>query len=56
MRSWVIAQWTFAEPGAVPQAGGENARMNLWLYRGRGPSDGRNVEVIVNGFEFVPAQ
>ncbi len=51
--SGLIAQHTFTD--GIPQTGGENARMNLWLFRGRGPTDGRDVEVIVNRFEFVPA-
>ena len=50
----VIQQWTFT--GSVPPAGGENARLNLWLFRGSRPTDGRQVEVVVRRFEFVPAQ
>ena len=38
----------------IPQAGGENARMNLWLFRGRAPKNRQPVEVIVNRFEHVP--
>lgn len=51
----LIAQWTFADPGQVPPAGGEQARLNLWLFRGAAPSNGKAVEVIVSRFEFVPA-
>ena len=53
----LIAQWSFADAGQVPPAGGEQARMNLWLFQGRAPSNGRAVEVVVNRFEFsnVPA-
>jgi hypothetical protein len=40
----------------IPVAGGENARMNLWLFNGRAPTNRSEVEVIVNRFEFVPAQ
>jgi len=39
----------------IPQAGGENARINLWLNDNRGPSDGREVEVVLSRFEFVLA-
>ena len=49
--SYVVRQWTLT--GGAPQAGGENARLNLWLFQGRPPTDGREVEVIVNRFEFV---
>jgi hypothetical protein len=54
-----------AEPGrqiasktltqGVPQAGGENARMNLWLFEGSAPTNQRAVEVVVKRFEFLPA-
>ena len=37
----LISQWTFADPGQVPPAGGEQARMNLWLFRGAAPSNGQ---------------
>lgn len=50
---FVIQQWTFDQPG-VPQAGGENARVNLWLFHGRRPMNGLPTEIIVNRFEFVP--
>jgi hypothetical protein len=38
----------------IPQAGGENARINLWLNDNRGPRNGREVEVVVSRFEFTP--
>jgi hypothetical protein len=48
----VIAQQTFTK--GIPVAGGENARMNLWLFEGRQPSNRQSVEIIVNKFEFAP--
>lgn len=43
--------WTYA--GAdVPPSGSEHARMNLWLFRGAPPTDGRAVEVVVKRFSF----
>jgi hypothetical protein len=36
----------------IPQAGGENARINLWLVAGRPPANGAPVEVIVKRFDF----
>jgi len=45
--------WSFAGAG-VPRAGGENARLNLWLYGGVPPTNGQDVEVIVSGFVFAP--
>jgi hypothetical protein len=38
----------------VPRAGGENARMNLWLFRGRTPSNRLPAEVVFERFEHVP--
>ena len=52
-QSDIIQQWTNTGSD-VPQAGGENARMNLWLFNGTKPSNGQSVEVIVSKFEFVP--
>lgn len=48
----VLREWTFN--GAVPVPGGENARMNLWLFQGAAPQSKQPVEVVVNRFEFVP--
>jgi hypothetical protein len=47
-----IANRTFTE--GVPVAGGENARMNLWLFEGSAPTNRKDVEIVVSGFEFVP--
>jgi hypothetical protein len=48
----IIAQQLFVN--GIPPAGGENARINLWLFNGKAPSNRKAVEVIVNRFEFVP--
>jgi len=29
--------------------------MNLWLYQGKAPSNGKNVEVIIHNFKFTPS-
>jgi hypothetical protein len=50
--SSVIQQHTFTE--GVPVAGGENARVNLWLFGGQPPTDGNNTEIIISKFEFRP--
>lgn len=49
----LVAQWTFATSG-VPQAGGENFRMNLWLTSTNGTADTQAEEVVVGRFVFVP--
>jgi hypothetical protein len=38
----------------IPVPGGENARINLWLFRGNPPSNRQTVEVVINRFEWVP--
>ncbi len=52
-RSLVIAEHAFTQ--GIPQAGGENARINLWLMAGHPPTDGKETEIIVSKFEFVPS-
>jgi hypothetical protein len=47
------SSWTYTGPD-VPQPGGENARMNLWLSRGAAPSNGATVEVVITDFTFTP--
>ena len=47
-----IHQWRAIDQ--IPAAGGENVRMNLWLFRGQAPTNGRETEVIISRFEFVP--
>jgi hypothetical protein len=48
------SSWTYAG-SALPQPGSEHVRMNLWLYRGAPPLNGRSVEVVVSRFTFTPA-
>ena len=48
-----LAAWQYTGPDVHP-AGGENARINLWLLDGKPPADGQPVEVIVDSFRFTP--
>jgi hypothetical protein len=48
----VIRRHTFGTN--IPPAGGENARINLWLMQGRPPQSERGIEVVISSFEFVP--
>ncbi len=48
-----IHSWTYTGFD-LPEPGGENARMNLWLMSGQAPTDGQEIEVIVRAFDFVP--
>jgi hypothetical protein len=47
------ASWQYSGSD-VPLPGDERARMNLWLYRGAAPTDGKPAEVIVRSFTFTP--
>lgn len=46
---------SYAYDGAdVPIPGGENPRINLWLFRGSAPTDGQPVEVVFDSFVYAP--
>jgi hypothetical protein len=45
--------WSYAGSD-VPRAGGENVRLNLWLSGGAPPTNGQEVEVVVQSFAFTP--
>ena len=48
-----LASYSYA--GAdVPVPGGENPRINLWLFRGAAPADGMPATVVLDSFEFAP--
>lgn len=49
----VLQAWTYRGPD-VPVPGGENARMNLWLFRGSAPQDGKPVTVVLESFRYTP--
>lgn len=51
-----LAQWTFApaEGRLVPQKP-LAIHINLWLFSGNAPSDGKPVEVVIPKFTFTPA-
>ena len=48
------ADWAYTG-GDVPPPGSEHVRMNLWLFHGAPPTNGRSVEVVVRRFTFTPA-
>jgi hypothetical protein len=51
----IIAEHTLASTYDVPQRGGEQVRINLWLDAGRAPTNGQPLEVIVGRFDFAPS-
>ncbi|OHX13406.1 glycoside hydrolase family 16 protein [Chromobacterium sphagni] len=52
-----IASWRFAPADAqqrVPQQP-LPLHLNLWLFQGKPPKDGKEVEVVIKEFKFIPA-
>ena len=47
-----LQQWSYTRRSGIPRPGGENARINLWLFNGAAPRDAQPVEVIVSAFTF----
>lgn len=45
--------WTYSGPG-VPSPGGENVRVNLWLFGGVPPTDGAQQDVVIKTFQYRP--
>ena len=50
-----LSQWTYApsETRLIPQKP-LPVHLNLWLFQGKAPSDGKEVEIIVKRFSFTP--
>lgn len=46
--------WYSYSGADVPVPGGENPRINLWLFRGSAPTNGQPAEVIFDSFRFTP--
>jgi hypothetical protein len=49
----LIRDWTYSDTNQIPVAGGENARINLWLNPPR-PTDTNDIELVVTKFVFIP--
>lgn len=47
----IIHSWKYTGQ-YIPTCGGENARINLWLFRGQPPTDNSEVEVIISNFRY----
>jgi hypothetical protein len=48
-----IESWLYTGLDIPPEGQGQ-ARINLWLLNGNPPSDGQEIEVVIEAFEFVP--
>lgn len=49
----LIQSWDYTGSG-IPPPGDENARINLWLVNGTPPGDGKESEIIIREFWFIP--
>lgn len=47
----IIQRWTYKGP-YVPKDADETVRLNLWLFRGAPPSDGKETEMVISGFSI----
>ena len=47
-----VIRWEYIGPD-VPKPGKENARINLWLYKGDPPSNKKEAEVIIKSFTYI---
>ena len=45
--------WSFRERD-IPTPGREQLHLNLWLYKGEAPLDGKPQEVVLSNFTFIP--
>lgn len=52
-----FAHWTYQPADAAARIPRQATplHLNLWLYRGKPPQDGREVEIVVKQFSFTPA-
>jgi hypothetical protein len=53
-----FAQWLFQPNDAALRIGRQPMPLdiNLWLFHGQPPADGREVEFVIRSFKFTPAQ
>mgnify|MGYP001595134332 CR=1 FL=1 len=50
----IVEQWSYTSTDTPPAGGSANARINLWLIGGHPPSDGKEIEIVLSSFEFIP--
>ncbi len=48
-----LSRWTYRGPD-VPAPGNAHVHLNLWLFHGAAPTNGRPAELVVRGFRFQP--
>jgi hypothetical protein len=45
--------WSYRGPG-IPASGDETVHINFYLFDGRAPMNGKEAELLVSGFWFIP--
>jgi hypothetical protein len=50
----IVAQWSYTSTGIPPAGSNTNTRVNLWLIGGHPPSNGKEIEVVISSFDFIP--
>ena len=52
-----MARWNFAPADPTRQVPQQPLppHINLWLFQGRPPKDGKEVEIVIQEFSFIPA-
>jgi len=52
--SYIIESWTYTGSD-IPPTGKENVQIMFWLMLGNPPFDGKEAELVIKKFEFVPS-
>jgi hypothetical protein len=52
--NFIVQRWSYTGKDTPPAGGSVNARINLWLIGGHPPSDGKEIEIVLSSFEFIP--
>lgn len=52
----IANQWLYTGRDIPPAGGSANARINLWLIGGHPPSDGKEIEVVLSSFDYIPGE
>jgi hypothetical protein len=50
----VLKKWTYTGSD-IPAPGNAHLHLNLWLYNGVAPADGKKQEVIIRRFQYKPS-
>ena len=51
----VVKEWKY-QGRDIPNPGKEKARFNAWLFNGKPPASGKEVEIVITKFVFDPVK